>query len=383
MNNINKSEEEKLIEIIKKPFLLLAFLSDEAQAKQIKDKFMQQAPEEMQQILQDMPIIDIIKTMPKESLEIYLSDGIKQIDELPGTIIDQAAISFLKKEYASIGMDLNKMQTNYILYSGMQMFVISLVSMLAGIFTIYISTLVASKLSKFLREKIFSKVLGFAAAEFKQFSTASLITRNTNDVQQIQNLIPMFFRIVIYAPIIGIGGVIKVWGATNNSMTWVIGLAVAIISFVVSILFVFAMPKFNKMQSLIDKVNLVSREILTGLPVIRAFNKEKYEEERFNKANIELNDVYLFLNKVMSIMMPLMFFIMNMVTVLIIWVGSHNISSGIMQVGDLLAFIQYTLQIIMAFLMISMISIMLPRAGVSAKRIIEVLETEEQITDRL
>lgn len=259
---------------------------------------------------------------------------------------------------------------------------VALVSMISAVTIMFLSSRVAAKLGKTLRERIFRKVLTFSTAEFNEFSTASLITRNTNDVQQIQQLLSMLFRVVVYAPIIGIGGIIRVISTGTISMAWVIALAVILIMSIVLILFIVAMPKFKKMQDLIDKLNLVSREILTGLPVIRAFNTQKREEERFDKANKDLFGNSVFVNRTMSLMMPMMSLIMQSIMILIIWVGGHNINEGIIQVGDMMAFLQYTMQIVMSFLMISMISIMLPRASVSARRINEVLEKEPQIKDK-
>lgn len=258
---------------------------------------------------------------------------------------------------------------------------IAAISMLSAISIMLLSSRVAANLGKTLREKVFKKVLSFSTEEFTNFSTASLITRSTNDIAQIQMLISMLFRVVVYAPIMGIGGFIRVLANSNTSMAWIIGLAVLCVIGIILVLFIVAMPKFKKLQELIDKLNLVSREILTGLPVIRAFNTERREEERFEIANTNLMKTNIFVNRAMSIMMPGLMFIMNSVMILIIWVGGHNIDAGIMQVGDMMAFIQYTMQIIMSFLMISMISIMLPRASVSARRINEVLETEPRIKD--
>ena len=239
---------------------------------------------------------------------------------------------------------------------------------------------IAASTGRDLRSGIFKKVVGFSSGEFDKFSTASLITRSTNDIQQIQLVIVMLLRMVLYAPIIGIGGVIKVLN-TNVSMSWIIALAVVLISILVFTLFIVAMPKFKMLQNLVDKLNLVTREILTGLPVIRAFSTEKHEEERFDKANRDLTRTNLFVNRAMTLMMPTMMLIMNGVSVLIVWVGANGINDGQMQVGDMMAFIQYTMQIIMAFLMICMISIMLPRASVSASRVDEILTSETMIHD--
>jgi len=258
---------------------------------------------------------------------------------------------------------------------------IASISMISAISIMLLSSRVAANLGKTLREKVFKKVLTFSKEELTNFSTASLITRSTNDIQQIQMLISILFRVVVYAPIMGIGGFIRVLANSNTSMAWIIGLAVLCVIGIILVLFIIAMPKFKKLQELIDKLNLVSREILTGLSVIRAFHTEKREEERFKTANTNLMKTNIFVNRAMSIMMPGLMFIMNSVMLLIIWVGGHNIDAGIMQVGDMMAFIQYTMQIIMSFLMISMISIMIPRASVSARRINEVLETKPKIKD--
>lgn len=258
---------------------------------------------------------------------------------------------------------------------------VALISMASAISIMFLSSRVAARLGKTLRDKVFKKVLAFSKEEFSDFSTASLITRSTNDVQQIQMLITMLFRVVVYAPIMGIGGFIRVLSNSNTSMAWIIGLAILCVIGIVLVLFIVAMPRFKKLQDLVDRLNLVSREILTGLPVIRAFHTEEKEEKRFETANRDLMKNYIFVNRAMSMMMPSLTFVMNAVMLLIIWVGGHNVDQGIIQVGDMMVFIQYTMHIIMSFLMISMISIMLPRAGVSANRINEVLEKEPQIKD--
>ena len=231
-----------------------------------------------------------------------------------------------------------------------------------------------------LRGLVYNKVIGFSSREYHKFSTASLITRCTNDIQQIQQVMAMMFRIVLYAPILGIGGVIRVL-QRDSSMTWILGVAIVLIMAFMAMLFRIAMPKFTALQTMVDKLNLVTREILTGIPVIRAFSREKHEEERFEDANITLTKTNLFVNRCMTFMMPVMMLIMNAVSVLTIYSGSYAVDSGSMQVGDVMAFIQYAMQIIMSFLMITAMSIMLPRANVSARRINEVLETEVSVQD--
>ena len=298
------------------------------------------------------------------------------------TIKEQTAILYIKQIYTNAGVDLDDLQMSYIFTTGLKMLGLAAVSMASGITIMMLSSRVGAKMAKTLREKIFNKVLKFSTKELREFSTASLITRSTNDVQQIQQLLAMLFRTVVYAPIIGIGGIIKVMTESDSSMAWIIGLAVIVILTVVATLFAVAMPKFKKLQSLIDKLNGVTREILTGKSVIRAFNTEEREEKRFDKANVDLMKANIFVNRTMSIMMPALMLIMNGVSILIIWVGGHNVDQGVMQVGDMLAFIQYSMQIVMSFLMISIISIMLPRASVSANRIVEVIETEPSIKDK-
>ncbi len=306
----------------------------------------------------------------------------QMITSMPDAMKEQAAVSSVKELYKKLGVDTDKIQNNYILVTGLQMLGIALITMVSAITIMLFSSRVAAKLGKTLRDKVFKKVTHFSNKELSEFSTASLITRSTNDIQQIQQLMTMLFRVVVYAPIIGIGGFVKVLTNSDNKMAWIIGIAILAVLFIVGTLFIIVMPKFKKLQDLIDKLNQVSREILTGLPVIRAFHKEKKEEGRFDKANTDLMKANIFVNRAMSMMMPLLMFVMNSIMILIVWVGGHNVDQGIMQVGDMMAFIQYTMQIVMAFLMISMISIMLPRASVSARRINEVIETKPSIQDK-
>lgn len=314
-----------------------------------------------------------------------LSDVAGQVEaamgDMASSMKSQMAVELVKSEYTLLGYDLNAIQRNYLLITGAKMLAMTLLMVAAAIGVGFIGAKTAAAIGRDLREKLFTKVIGFSNADINKFSTASLITRSTNDVQQVQQVSVMMLRIVLYAPIIGIGGIIKVMG-TDTGMGWIIGVAVGAVLSLVLVLMVVAMPKFKKMQSLVDRVNLVSREILTGTMVIRAFSREKHEEERFDKANRELMSTQLFTNRVMSMMMPAMMLIMNAITVLIVWMGAKGIDIGRMQVGDMMAFITYTMQIVMAFLMITMISVMLPRAGVAADRIEEVLNTRKTITDK-
>lgn len=326
-------------------------------------------------------ILSVTKQMPKGQLDQMLETVNQKIDDMQESILEQAAIQEVKNEYKAIGMNTDSIQNQYIIMAGLKMLGISLIIMISAISIMCLSARVAARLAKTLREKVFKKVLRFSNKEFSEYSTASLITRSTNDIQQIQGLIAILFRVLVYAPIIGIGGFLRVLNQSDNSMAWIIGVAIIAILFVVATLFIIAMPRFKKLQQLIDKLNLVAREILTGLPVIRAFNTEKKEEKRFDKANMDLTKTNLFVNRAMSFMMPTLMLIMNGISLLIVWVGAHGIDNGTMQVGNMMAFIQYTMQIVMSFLMISMVSIMLPRASVSANRINEIIETEETIKD--
>lgn len=304
-----------------------------------------------------------------------------QLSGMGGSTITQKAILFTQKEYEALGYDLHEMQMNYLLTTGGKMLALSLGMVAAAILVGLIASRTAAELAMHLRESLFTRVVSFGNEEMTKFSTASLITRSTNDIQQVQMVIVMLLRIVLYAPILGVGGIFRVM-RTETSMAWIIAVAVGAVMCLVAVLMGVALPRFKKMQTLIDNLNLVAREILTGLLVIRAFSREKHEEERFDGANIALTRTQLFTNRVMTFMMPCMMLIMNVVTVAIVWFGAHGVDLGNMQVGDMMAFITYTMQIIMSFLMISMISIMLPRAGVAADRINEVLTTEPRIRDK-
>ncbi len=317
----------------------------------------------------------------REALSALTQQVEAAMGDMAASMKAQMAVELVKSEYTSLNYDLNAIQRHYLLITGAKMLAMTLLMVAAAIGVGFIGARTAAAIGRDLREKLFTKVIGFSNADINKFSTASLITRSTNDVQQVQQVSVMMLRIVLYAPIIGIGGIIKVTG-TDTGMGWIIGVAVGAVLSLVLVLMVVAMPKFKKMQSLVDRVNLVSRELLTGTMVIRAFSREKHEEERFDKANKNLMSTQLFTNRVMSIMMPAMMLIMNAITVLIVWMGAKGIDIGRMQVGDMMAFITYTMQIVMAFLMITMISVMLPRAGVAADRIEEVLNTKETIEDK-
>ena len=378
---------ENLKEILQIPMMMTSGIeSGSDTTKQMEEKLKEQMSQGMSQgmpqsvPLDDMSMFDLLKMLPAEQRTTMVEKIEEQMSEMPDTILDQAAVSFCKSAYKDLGMDMDQTQIHYLLKTGGQMAVLALLGMAASIMVAFLASRVGASAGRDLRSGVFHKVVGFSNNEFNHFSTASLITRSTNDIQQIQMLIVMLLRMVLYAPILAIGGVLQVM-KTNVSMSWIIGLAVIIIAFVVLLLFLVVMPKFKVLQNLVDKLNLVTREILTGLPVIRAFSTEKHEEERFDDANRTLTKTNLFVNRAMTFMMPVMMFVMNGVSVLIVWTGAHGISDGQMQVGDMMAFIQYTMQIIMGFLMLCMISIMLPRAAVAADRVEEVLKSETMIHD--
>ena len=377
-----KSDNEKLdalTEEMKLPMMLTAgFENGSDTTKQMEG----QLKEQMSQVpgIEKMSVFDIFGMMDDTQRAAIVDKITEQMDKMPDSILDQAAISYVKSTYEQIGLDTGHMSTVYILKTGAKMMGLAALGMAASILACLMASRVGAKVGRGLRRDTFRKVIGFSNAEFDKFSTASLITRSTNDIQQIQLLTVMILRIVLYAPIMAIGGILKV-SKTNVDMFWIIGLAVLLIVMVVAVLFIVVMPKFKIVQNMVDKLNLVSREILTGLPVIRAFHTEKHEEERFDKANKDLTKLNLFVNRAMTFMMPTMMLVMNGITVLIVWVGGHSINDGAMQVGDMMAFIQYAMQIIMSFLMICMISVMLPRAAVSAERVDKVLKSETKIHD--
>ena len=385
VKKLDNEEQTRLNNMMTKPLMMLSSLENEETANSMKEQMLSSMPanipEQQKIAMQNMELIDIIKQMPKEQIDKMLETVNEKLDNMQNSILEQAAIQQVKKEYKAIEIDTDNLQNKYIIIAGLKMLGISFIIMASAISIMCLSARVAAKLAKTLREKTFKKVLKFSNKEFSEYSTASLITRSTNDIQQIQGLIAILFRVLVYAPIIGIGGFLRVLSQSDNSMAWIIGVAILAILFVVATLFIIAMPRFKKLQELIDKLNLVAREILTGLPVIRAFNTEKKEEKRFDKANVDLTKTNLFVNRAMSFMMPTLMLIMNAISLLIVWVGAHGIDNGTMQVGNMMAFIQYTMQIVMSFLMISMVSIMLPRASVSANRINEILETEEAIQE--
>lgn len=324
-------------------------------------------------------IFKVVSMLDENALQEIVKDFEEKYDDLGKSMVKQTAIAYLQEEYQNIGIDLKEKQLGYIKNVGLKMVGIAALAMAITILTTFIASKVSAGFGYELREKVIRKTMNFANKEFEEFSTSSLITRSTNDIQQVQILLIMVLRMVLYAPIIGIGALTKIAG---NSMQWIIGVTILTIIGFMILLLVMVMPKFQKIQKLIDKLNMVSREILTGLPVIRAFDTAKYEEKRFDDANVELTETQLFTRKVMALLMPFLTLIMNGVCILIVWVASKKIDLGGMQVGDMTAMLTYTMQIIMAFLMLSMLSIMAPRAMVSFKRIAEVLNKENSIKEK-
>ena len=349
-NDVTKEERDELNSILAIPMMAAGSLEDEEKAAEIKTQM--GLPEESD-------LWQVLEQLPQEQLDAMKDSLTEKIKEMPESIVTQAAVQFVQTEYEAQGIDVDAMQIQYLMTSGLKMLAMALVIMLAAVSVTFLSSRVAAFLGRNLRNGVYRKVISFSGEELNHFSTASLITRSTNDIQQVQLVFAMIFRIVLYAPILGV--------------------AVVAILILVGFLFAVAMPKFKILQYRIDELNLVSREILTGLSVIRAFSREKHEEERFEEVNERLTKTNLFVNRCMTFMMPAMMLIMNGITVLIIYNGSHAVDNGTMQVGNMMAFMQYAMQIIMSFLMITMMSIMLPRASVSAKRINEIMETKVSI----
>lgn len=349
-----------------------------------KEKDMSDSEKEMMKMLQklpkDMDLFTALTFMPKSELKKLDDEMYKMTSAMGSSTVDAANANYVKAEYKAIGIDTDAIQNNYILYAGAKMLAIAFGSAACAILVGLFASRVAAGLARTLRKKVFEKVENFSNEEFNKFSTSSLITRTTNDIQQIQMVLVMMLRIVIYAPIIGIGAILHVLNS-EASMTWIIALCVVVLLSLIGVLLSIAMPKFKINQKLIDKINSVTREFLDGMPVIRAFNTQAHEEAKFEEVNHKMMKTNLFINRTMAFMMPAMMLVMNGASLLIVWVGGHQIQAGSIQVGDMMAFIQYSMQIIMAFLMIAMVAVILPRASVSAKRIMEVLDCDLTIKD--
>ena len=369
LKDLTEEEKDIVEEKIKEPLIITTMLYSNNES--LKTMLNVEVPA-------DSTLLDIVLAMDDNTFDMVISAISSSLSEMDSSILDQYAVSSVNTIYTAIGMDMEDYQMNYIIKEGVTMLAIAGAGMIIAIIVGYLIAKLAAKVGYILRSKVVRKIMSFSQAEFKEFGASSLITRSTNDIEQIKMFFIMLFRIVVFAPIMGIGAFIKV---SNNPLNWIIGLALVIIFILIGILFGLAMPKFRGMQKLIDKMNLVSREIITGMPVIRTFGTEKYEEERFDKANEKLTKTNLFVNRLMGIMMPSMLLVMNIISILIVWYGAKQIDFGTLQVGTLLAFISYTMQIIMSFLMISLVSVMTPRALVSIKRIKEILKKEISVKE--
>ena len=369
LNNLTEEEKDIVEEKIQMPLIIATMLYSNNES--LMNMLNLEVPE-------GSTLLDVVLSMDDNTFDMITTSIKDSLESLDVSILDGYAISSVNTIYNEIGMDMNNYQISYIIEKGLMMLGIAGAGMIIAIIVGYLIAKLAAKIGYVLRSKVVRKIMSFSSSEFKEFGASSLITRSTNDIEQIKMFFIMLLRIVVFAPIMGIGAFIKV---SDNPLNWIIGLALIIILVLIGILFGFAMPKFRSMQKLIDKMNLVSREIITGMPVIRTFGTEKYEEERFDKANVKLTKTNLFVNRLMGIMMPSMMLVMNIISILIVWYGAEQIDIGTLQVGTLLAFISYTMQIIMSFLMISLVSVMLPRALVSLKRIKEILKKEVSIVE--
>ena len=358
--------------------------AEEMRNSDIDEEDLTAQQKEMLEMLNKIPegvdIFTVLQQLPQDQLLDLKAEMTKSLETLGGETADTANATYIREEYQKIGLDADAIQYDYLISHGLMMLAVALGSAGSAVVVGFFASRLAAKLSRNLRKDVFTKVENFSNAEFNKFSTNTLITRTTNDIQQIQMMLVMFMRVVIYAPIIGVGALIKVVNA-NVSMTWIIALIIVLILSVMMVAFAFVMPKFKKLQKLLDKLNSVVREILDGMPVIRAFNNQKEEDRKFEKANRDILKTNLFTTRAMASLIPIVMLIMNCASVLIVWVGAHQIDSGSLMVGDMIAFTQYSMQIIMAFMMITMISIMLPRASAAAGRVVEVLNTEPSIKD--
>ena len=376
---VSKDEEalEELANVMKMPMLVaLALDSDTEESKGVQEQLAAHLGVERK----DVEIFEMLASLPVTQRSEVLKGIEEQLETMPDMLLEQMTVAYIKQAYERAGKDMTAMQNRYILLTGAKMLGFALLGTCASVLVGLIGSKVAGKVGHNLRGRVFKKVVGFSSSEFDDFSTASLITRTTNDIQQIQTVLVFILRMIFYAPILALGGVYKVF-QTNSSMFWIIGLAILVIACVVCFLFLMVMPRFKAVQTKVDRLNLVTREVLTGLEVIRAFGQERHEEQRFDVANKDLMKTQLFVNRAMAFMMPIIMLVMNVVTVVIVWAGANSIDTGVMQVGDMMAFITYAMQIIMAFLMICMVSIFLPRAAISAERVDEVLKSETLIKD--
>ncbi len=380
LNEIDQTEIDKLNPIMAKAFVAVNSIEKAVADPTVASAMAAQMGFDLSKLPAGMDIFTVLGKLPADQLEKMNTLVNAKTASLNESMLTQAAIPSVKEEYIALGIDTVKLQTQYILNAGMVMLFVTLVSVVCTILVGFYAARTAAGLARDLRRNVFQRVESFSSTEFDKFSTASLITRSTNDITQIQMVVFMILRMVIYAPIIGIGALIRALGE-GATMWWIIALAIIVLLGLILIVFSIALPKFKSIQSLIDRLNLVTRENLSGMMVIRSFNMQEFEEDRFDTANQNLTSTLLFVNRLMVIVMPLMMFIMNALSILIIWVGAHQVAEANMQVGDMMAFMQYTMQIVFSFLMLSMMFIMLPRAAVSGDRVADVLETEPTIND--
>jgi ATP-binding cassette subfamily B multidrug efflux pump len=379
-NDLAKAQFSKLKRVMAKS-ILVVYTLEQAMKDPTKAAAMAQGSQfDLSKLPAGTDLFSMLSQLPAERLSLITNAINTRFNTLGDRMIDQMAVAAVKDEYIALGIDAGELQQNYLLRTGGMMLLISLLSGACMIATGYLAALTAAGAARNIRKGVFEKVESFSSAEFDKFSTASLITRSTNDVTQVQMVIFMTLRMVFYAPIIGVGGVIRALGK-GASMWWIIAVALMALLSLILTIFSISLPKFKIIQSLIDRLNLVTRENLSGMMVIRAFNKQEAEEKRFDKANHDLTDTMLFVSRVMVTMMPFMMIIMNGISLLIIWVGAHQVAKSTMQVGDMMAFMQYAMQIVFAFMMLSMNFIFLPRASVSGGRIADVLETETTVND--
>ena len=374
----DKDKIKKLEQTLQEPLVLTYFM--EYGAKQTSDsQYTSMMGDAAEGLVQVQKLKDAGVLQPTSLYEMRKKVS-EQFGELGDTMTDQLSVAMVEKEYEALGYDMQKMQMQYLLHTGGVMILMTLGMLVAAVLLGFVSSKTAADIGRSLRQKVYTSVISYSGKEIDQFSTASLITRCTNDIQQVQMVEVMLLRLVLYAPVLAIGGIIMV-SRTDTSMSWIIFIAVAVIIGVVLVLMKFSMPKFKMMQKLVDRLNLVSREILIGIPVIRAFSREEHEKERFQDANTALMETQLYTSRMMAWMMPIMMLIMNCITIAVVWFGAKGIAAGQMQVGDMMAFITYAMVIVMSFLLLTMMSIMLPRAGVAAERIQEVLCTKSSIED--
>ncbi len=381
LNNINQTEISRIDPIIGKALMAVAsiegIMADPSKAAQMGPGL---GGFDLSKLPAGTDLFALLAKLPASNLT-QITDKLNQkIEVLGNKIINQAAVLEVKKEYQAVGLDTGKYQNNYILKAGAWMLLLTLISGTIAIIVGYLASRIAAGMARDIRRDVFSKVESFASTEFDKFSTASLITRNTNDITQIQMVVIMMVRMVFYAPLIGIGGIIKVL-SKDSPLAWLILIAVLMLVSLILTIFSVALPKFRLNQKLVDRINLVSRENLTGMMVIRSFNKQKFEEERFDNANVDVTAVSLFINRLMVMMFPIMMLIMNTLMLGIVWFGAKQVAAANMQVGDMIAYMQYAMQIVMSFVMLSMMFIIIPRASVSGDRIAEVIDTDPHIKD--